>query len=217
MTTHYYIDFPTNPPPFGELIPHGVGYISKTGLRVLYGQKTLGKLQSEGRFGSVEEMLMARGGPHPSVIAPKVLAKIMGMPKPYQQGGSAINGPNNQNKLHCAACGDVPKVITRHHIVPRSMKISGKGKCIRLCLPCHKEIHRFSNQHISELNATEQIALINHHRPRIPHGQPSHISPDQEEPIQHVATVPAYVKKQAAKIKLLQERSALGIRPKRTR
>lgn len=158
---HYYIDFsPGAAPPYGHSLPGAIGYVSAGGLTVLYGLKTRGDVQRQNHWPSLEN------------IAPKVLERMKMQPtpsKPAQQRAAKItndgaNQPNNTEGRACAACGEKPWKITRHHLVPR--QVGTDHRTIRLCLECHTEIHRLPNRHIATMYAAEQIAFINIRLPR---------------------------------------------------
>lgn len=260
---HYYTDFKV-PPPFGSLMPRGVGYYSKAGLMVLYGQKTPGDIQRQLHLGFVPVIpdgirdlvtaaLQARGLPHPSVIAPKVLAKmekaldpiqeriaqIMKMPphspspvkKPFVRKEAPPKPEPKPRHLEmeccarvfrdgrwltpiylCGICEEI-RMATRHHLAPKQMVSMGFAEdrgIVWICRLCHDLVHiHFTNYQLLNTHWPDVVDKVREEINLAP------ILADQKKLRAKLASVPSYVKKQEAKIKQLQERSALGIRPKR--
>lgn len=168
---HYYVNF-TKPPPFAAILPGAIGYLSLGGLKILYGKKQaipfvakpkdslLMRIQA-----SEPPRLKQPDGPHsyhphPSVTAPKVLAKMRNeylKPKDF-----AI--PKGALKI-CEIC-DAPetkKQMTRHHVTPkhiRKMKSVPSRGVRYVCRPCHTEIHKlFSHEELVALD-WDQVVLF---------------------------------------------------------
>jgi len=175
---HYYIDF-KNPPPFRELLPNGVGYISRGGLIVLYGIKSIGDVQRQNHWPAVEN------------IAPKVLEKLRRVPK-HEVEGDLRHAARNRPQFQWPALDEIPKEQSarepyrplpkfnakfatqephkceacelwtyesnRHHPIPVSVRYN--SKTIRLCFDCHTVIHSLSNETLAVTSVEDQISYI---------------------------------------------------------
>lgn len=157
---HYYVDFPTCPPPFDRLMPGGVGYISKGGLEVLYGHKPP---PFERR---VVCSLLQYWQPSPAVVATKVLVKIEAKARPAYVSKTVLvtvtkeRGPGcavPYRKFKCRACDQLAP-CNRHHPIPR--EIEKTYVTVRLCIPCHVAIHYLSNAVLATMDWEAQKAYI---------------------------------------------------------
>lgn len=87
------------------------------------------------------------------------IAAIIAKPEGSTPPGTPSTQHSTPNTSHrCASCLRIPTRITRHHLVPR--EVGTNHKTIRLCRPCHAQIHYLSNYRIAAMSEAEQIRYI---------------------------------------------------------
>ncbi|NER19825.1 MAG: hypothetical protein F6J96_03600 [Symploca sp. SIO1C2] len=64
--------------------------------------------------------------------------------------------------MHCELCERKMEKLTIHHLIPRQStkrKKADPGPTIRICSPCHRQIHvLFDNKHLArELNTLDKL------------------------------------------------------------
>lgn len=142
---HYYIDFPNTPPPFGRSMPGAIGYISKGGLEVLYGQKTRGDIQRQLHMDHVPE--------NPDAVQKRIAEIVAAPPKPVWLLPAGI----------CEICQEL-RGMTKHHLAPKQLINLGVAEhrgFAHICRPCHDKVHiHFTNPQLLNTHWPDVVEKI---------------------------------------------------------
>lgn len=155
METCFYSEIAT-PPAFGQMLPGAIGYISKCGQTVFYGESPFQRLMRTGWGGA--PAIQSRI-PEATVIvipmsgSPVMASDVLDNPITTKTGRKPLSARFKQ----CSICRDTT-ILSRHHTRPSVRGEKRKGPVIRICRPCHVQIHLlFTNE---ELHHTKWETVV---------------------------------------------------------
>ncbi len=65
----------------------------------------------------------------------------------------------HKRSMRCKCCDELSVGTTRHHLIPKQEGGTGTPT-VRLCLKCHKSVHKLPNKQLAKMSQQEQFEYI---------------------------------------------------------